>query len=512
MNDRRTTWNLAEVTTQCVSFLLLLLVLQGCASVAVTTKEKPGWIMQPPTSQEFLHVIGIKTGAMTIEGGRNEAARDAVGQVVNYLSQHVESRFEMVQTEFTTTVRSELETRVRDELKGLSERVELRGGLIQDWYVEPTSQGAYNVYALLRYPRAELQREMARLVALAAERKHQVEALLQQAKEAERVGDVIGALTNYLAVLGSQAAKSDEPLRNEVLNRMNRLIQGVTLRAVSGSGQRGEVSQGAKEPLVTEAVLNREGGPVSVPRLPIRYAWKEAGRAPLCETVTNERGTAACAVTDLSGLSGVVKLRAVIEADRLVVLPRDLLSADRDKVEQMLALLKGRGADFELTAFVERKQLRVVVLVKEENFGKPMEESLVGNAIAAKLVEAGYQVVADQEIGKSNLERLKQAIQTNQFWSLGREIYRIAQVVVVGACVTRPGTGTSEVGIASSRTDGMVRVIELNDGTVLAQKSLTNIAGFGHTQEEAGRNALQRLSGPLANAIIEQLSNRDRTK
>jgi len=76
VNNRSIVWNPAEVAARCVSFVLLLLVLQGCASVVGTMKEKPAWIMQPPTSQEVLYVIGIKTGALTIEGGRNEAAGD----------------------------------------------------------------------------------------------------------------------------------------------------------------------------------------------------------------------------------------------------------------------------------------------------------------------------------------------------------------------------------------------------------------------------------------------------
>lgn len=175
----------------------------------------------------------------------------------------------------------------------------------------------------------------------------------------------------------------------------------------------------------------------------------------------------------------------------------------------MADLLKTRGLEFTLRTFVGKKDVKVVVLIKEDNFGKPVEESQVSNAVAAKLVEAGYQVVADHEIGKSNRERLNAAVQQDQFWSLGREVYQMAQWVVVGTCSTRTGAGAPGMDVVTSRADGAVKVVELNGGTLLAHKNLVNIAGFGRTQEQAGINALQRLSAPLAEGLVDQLLMRE---
>lgn len=464
-------------------------------------KEKPAWIETLPASTEFVYAIGIKSSAPTLESGRAEALRHALAEIVNHLGVRVQSKLEVFQTE--------LETQVRDELKTASEKVTVRGGLIQEWFVETTPQGAFNVYVLLRIPRAEIEKEKARLARVMAEKALLAQQGIRQAKEAELAGDVPAAMAGYVAVLVTAADAEDEASRSEALRRVGGMLQRIQLRLVSGSGQAAEIARGAKDPLVLKATLQSDREEVAITRLPIRFRWLSGEEQSVCESRTDEQGIASCRVPRLQTMAREAAIQAAIDADRLVSLPVDLAATDRQKIASMVDVLKTRGVEFTLHATIEKKDLRIVVLIREDNLGKPMEESLVGNAIAAKLTEAGYQVVADHEIGKANADRLSAAIQKEQFWSLGREVYGMAQFAIVGTCLTRPGSGTTGPDLRTSRADGMVKVIELAKGAVVAHKNLVNVPGFGQTQEQAGLNALQRLSGPMAEAILEQLLFRE---
>lgn len=57
----------------------------------------------------------------------------------------------------------------------------------------------------------------------------------------------------------------------------------------------------------------------------------------------------------------------------------------------------------------------------------------------------------------------------------------------------------------SSLADAYIKVISLKNGEVIAQKNKIGIAGFGQTQEQAGINALKRVSTLIADSIIEQM-------
>lgn len=485
-----------------VLFGLLVVMAVLPAFWGVSAKDKPAWIERLPASDEYVYVLGIKTGAATLEEGRSEAARQAVGELASYLGVRMQSKLQVFMTD--------VETKIQDEMKATTEKVELRGGLIHDWHVERSPRGAYDVYVLLRFPRVEIEKEKARLARVMAEKALLAQRGIRQAMDAQRAGDVAGAVAGYLGVLVTAAEAEDEAAHAEALRRTGGMIEGLHMLMVSGDGQAADVSRGAREPLVLKAVTKGESGEVPVSRLPIRYRWVSGDETPICENRTDDRGLASCRVTRLHTMAREVTVQATIDTDRLMSPPVELSATDRQKIAAMTELLKTRGVEFTLRTSVQKKELKVVVLIKEENFSKPMEESLVGHAIAAKLVEAGYQVVADHEIGKSNQERLKAAVQKDQFWSLGREVYQVAQLVVVGTSTTRPGAGATGIELATSRADGTVKVVELKGGTVLAHKHLVNIAGFGQTQEQAGLNALQRLSGPMAEAILEQLLVQER--
>lgn len=494
---------------RAITFLSLMFGIIGCtASPSVSVRHQPDWVTKTPTSNEYFYAVGVRTASSTLEGGRKEAARDAVEQAINFLSQRVQSQFAMVQSEFTTQVRTELETRVRDELKGDSERVDLRGGLIQDWYFEETSRDRYNVYVLLRYPLAELEKEKVRLARLGAEKRSLIQRLLEEAAEAERKGEIVQALQLYVSAVAAAGEISDPALRLNALGKITGLVQSLDLRPVSGTNQVVEGSEWARELMVAE-VMGKSGEKVMPARhVPLVYRWKGVPDHDVCETQTDDRGQASCRLGDVPEAGREHILYTFVDRQRLVSFPSSLRVADRDEIQALLRQLALKRAEFLLVLRGTNKKLRTVVLIREENLGKRLAESYVANALSAKLVEAGYQVMPTREIGINDQDRLAGAIENNQFDSLAPQIHKGVQLVVTGTSSTRPGLGAAGVDVATSRADGSLKVIDLTSGTIMAQTSVTNMSGFGRTEEQAGLNALQRLSGPLADGILEQLRSK----
>lgn len=479
----------------------LLALLSAVTGTPVCAKDKPAWIDRLPTSGEFMYVMGIRSGAPTIEAGRSEATHQAVDQLANYLGVRLQSKLHVFMTD--------VETRIQDELKATTEKVELRGGLIHDSYWEQTSKGTYDVYVLLRYPRAEIEKEQARLAKVLAEKAALAQLGLRLASEAELRGDISGALSAYATVLASAAESEDERLHAEAFTKMSRLVQNLHLRLLSGNGQNVERSKGAKDPLIVKAVLALEGGEIPVQRLPIRYVFAN-DTTSLCESRTNDLGLVSCAIAHLpqpiqQSFGREVMVRASIDAEHVMSLSNELAERDRQKMQEMQQLLKKRIVEFVLTPFVEKKNARVVVMVTEENLSRVVTPALTGNSIASKLVDAGYQVVPGRDMDKSGLDQLVTAGQTGNFRNIEGRLSQVVQIVIIGTCTTRPGVRIPGLDLIPVRADGTVKAIDLSTGDTIAHKSLGNVIGLGLTEEQAGMNALQKLSGPLADALLAQL-------
>lgn len=488
------------VSRQQIALILLSLMTIIYSTAPALAKDKPAWIDRRPTSNEYIYLVGIRSGAPTVEVGRSEAARQAVSELANYLGVRLQSKLQVFM--------SEVETKVQDEMKSSSEKVELRGGLIDDWYAEKTSQGTYEVYVLLRYPRVEIEKEQARLAKLLAEKAALAQLGMRQAAEAERQGDAIVALNAYATVIGSATETEDERLQTEALGRMSQVIQGLNLRLVSGNGQLADRSKGTKDPLVVKAVLVLGGKEVPVQRLPVRYVFASENIS-VCESRSNDLGLVSCGIVQLpqagkQSLGKEIAVQASIQTDGVIAIPGDVSDRDRRKIQEMVGALNKRIVEFLLTPFVEKKSVRVAVLIREENLSRPVPHPLVGESIASKLVEVGYQVVADRDLDKSNWDLLTSMDQAGA-GAIPTKLAKLVQIAIVGNCTTRPGVKMPEFDFVPMRADGTVKAIDLSTGNIIAQKSVSDIVGFGLTSEQAGIKALQKMGEPLAKAFLEEL-------
>jgi hypothetical protein len=99
-------------------------------------------------------------------------------------------------------------------------------------------------------------------------------------------------------------------------------------------------------------------------------------------------------------------------------------------------------------------------------------------------------------------------VRKERFFPLNPTLYHQVQYVVTGRVSTHKGSENLDL-IKSSHADLFIKVINLEDGQVVAQANLIGIRGFGDSLELAGIEALKIASHQITETLINQLMSRE---
>ncbi len=138
------------------NILKILFLIYLFTKIGVLYGEVPYWLKKPPLpDKDYIYFVGIKTGAKSIESGRERATRDAINQIVEYMGIKVSTRFVSKKTKLTT--------KLIDKISSYS-KANIKEALIKEMYYEKNKDGkTYNVYLLIRYPKKEIEEEKRRV-------------------------------------------------------------------------------------------------------------------------------------------------------------------------------------------------------------------------------------------------------------------------------------------------------------------------------------------------------------
>jgi len=150
--------------------------LVGSERVVETSGDKPGWVKRVPgENDEYYFFRGFKTGALSLEDGLTDARSNAIRQVLEMIQAQglVDYKKARVENGLAES-REDVGSVTEDGLKILSKTV-ASGVKELESYTEKveryTPKGlryVYNIYTLVRYPKAEYDRAVA-LAALEAQ-------------------------------------------------------------------------------------------------------------------------------------------------------------------------------------------------------------------------------------------------------------------------------------------------------------------------------------------------------
>ena len=209
--------------------LAVLAAACGGEKPAVKTSSSPKppvWLAKVPASGESLYFSGAKEGAASLEEGKASAIESARSQAAQYIGVEISAEHhDVMSTE-------EAENKAKDTVRSRANAM-LRSAELADVYYERISRevGAgtvdrYDVWVLLKLPRAEVDKERQRQAQQAQQTAAAAAARYREGRDQERQGDVIAALVRYRdAVAKAREVAGNTPTGDRELATAAALLQ-----------------------------------------------------------------------------------------------------------------------------------------------------------------------------------------------------------------------------------------------------------------------------------------------
>ena len=206
-----------------------------------SSPKPPGWLAKVPTSSEALYFSGAKEGAGSLEEGKASAVESARSQAAQYIGVEISAEHhDVMSTE-------EAENKAKDTVKSRASAI-LRSAELVDVYYEKISREVgvgtvdrYDVWVLLRLPRAEVEKERQRQAQQAQQTAAAALARYREGRDHERQGNLIAALMRYRdAVAKARDMAGETPTGDREIGTAAALLQRAqdAANAVQGKARR----------------------------------------------------------------------------------------------------------------------------------------------------------------------------------------------------------------------------------------------------------------------------------
>ncbi len=253
-------------------------------------KKRPKWIVKPPKDKKNLYFVGTRTGAESLNQAKREAVDNAVKEIVEYFGIKAETRYQAKASYYSTQIMDQIETKGEARVAGIS--------LEEMYYEEWIEEGArtYNVFVLLQYPRAELEKEKKRLKEEEARKKREAIAIAEEGDKEREAGDLADALSYYgKAIKLLEGVESGGGIGEKIQEKAGALLRRLGLEALEYDKE-GETSKGLKRPLRVKAFYQGKRGRMPLKHFPVEFEFKKGSGLLDKKVYTNKAGVAESSV------------------------------------------------------------------------------------------------------------------------------------------------------------------------------------------------------------------------
>jgi hypothetical protein len=187
--------------------LALTAALVACAGEKPALKTSsqpspPSWLAKAPSSSDTLYFSGAKEGSSSLEDGKASALEAARSQAAQYIGVEISAEHsDVMSTE-------EADNKSKDTVKSRATAM-VRSAELQDVYYEKISRAVgsgtvdrFDVWVLIKLPRAEIQKERERQVQVQQENAGAALARYKDGKFQEQGGASLAALVRYRDAIG----------------------------------------------------------------------------------------------------------------------------------------------------------------------------------------------------------------------------------------------------------------------------------------------------------------------
>jgi hypothetical protein len=168
------------------------------AAVKTSSSPKsPAWLTKAPNTSDALFFSGAKEGAPSLDDGKGSALESARSQAAQFIGVEISAEHsDVMSTE-------EAENKAKDTVKSRATAM-VRSAELADVYWEKISREAgsgtidrYDVWVLIKLPRAEIEKERDRQKAEATQTARTALARYREGLAQERAGDELAALVRF---------------------------------------------------------------------------------------------------------------------------------------------------------------------------------------------------------------------------------------------------------------------------------------------------------------------------
>jgi len=301
---------------------------------------------------------------------------------------------------------------------------------------------------------------------------------------AEKLGILLQAAT------GKALSDSSAPKVQELMGKIDRLLDGIELRSVRGDGQRVDDQGVLSSPLITGAYMTDGPDRFPVKGLPLRFSI-QPGESVDIRGATNEFGAFTARVEKVPAEKGKTSL-IVARIDGEQVFTDAGLKPDDARFSSLLKRIKIFETSFRLLAPSEAA-VRVLVLVKESITGTNLPSSVVLEQFSRTLAREGFDLV--------DPESLPQPPETPAPPENAAESVRgKADILVVGSVEAKVAQVITDQ-FVFAKASGKIQAIATESGKVLATFD-QEVRGAGRDAQSADKRALTTFARKAIRTVL----------
>ena len=502
----------------CVSVLLLTgILLSGCATgggagsvakglerVYTSHKKYPPWISDIPEEKGYYYYIGTSTDSESFNAGKREAIGDALSQVVSTIgikatsSATYEERY--FAEEYVTTIEAELLTEGKAKLQD-AETTEI---YYEQWE-RPDGTSYFRVWLLLKYAKAEIEREQARLAEIVQLKYGEVNHFEELAAQYESQEQLIDAVSAHLsACIASLKIDDGDVYFDRNMLRASEILLKVRAHK-SGEDQLGWVGTPLDRPLGLRLYYLEGEREIPIPNIPVRFSYRvpkvrSAGyKWMVSSTLTGQEGVAEYAVAMVYEVNNENRVDARIDLSSYLGQLRTAPSRYRESVESFETVLSSKKSTFLFSSDTRAREIRTAVyFMQYDEDGGVLVKPVTAPAFYEVLFEKQFDVrVIDMKPGsidEKGVEEVWEELDARSAKGTRRIIFGTAQVVeydtISGYEMVRV---TAEASLLDRETNEIIRTWQM-------QRS-----GTGSSLEAARLNAFTQVGRSLGEIIANTM-------
>ncbi len=418
-----------------LTVLAIAVILAGCALgrgrrrsgerlVYASSKSRPEWITQIPEKKNYLFFVGTSPDTSTLDEGKKKAVMDALRQVVNTIGVKVTA--ESTQTEKYYAEKYKLEVSSKLIEKG---EARLQGAVLKEIYYEeyqrPDGSKFYRVWVLVRYDKAQIEKEQKRLKAILQMRYGEVETLEEKAAEAEKRYDFFDAVL-YRINAAAAGLKLDEAdiFFNRNITKASFLAMKLKMEKINDA-QSGWVGESLPKPL--KVLVYVEDGSNRHPQVnvPIKFLYKvprikSSGYKYLVyRTRTGNDGIASFKIDTIYETSERNEIQAYIDLEPYLKRLKDIPDSFKPAMNQFKTIVKSKKVLFTFKSDTKARRIKTAVYFLQLNVdGSLLPKPVVAPTVFNILYEKKFNVklldiVPSRLYKKGRDEVVKELIRTS---------------------------------------------------------------------------------------------------